>query len=286
MADPQRESWVAVDTEFAMANYGAAQTWTAEEDYTLTEVWLRMANSTPAYTGTLTLDLYSVTAGEPDTKIATIGTADCSLWGSVMAFRTFTGISQAITNGVTYAFVVNLNPLRDATHYIRWSGKSGYAGGIGYQEHTDEVYTNAGIDFHFVNYGTAVGAPTKPTNPTPADTGTNIDFSNLTLSWQDGGGADTYDVYIGDAADNLTLISSAQGGVSIVLSSAQRALFIATCYWRIDATNGNGTTTGDDWWFTVAGPGKATTPTPTDDQEDIKITGISQLNKFQWEAPA
>ncbi len=33
-------------------------------------------------------------------------------------------------------------------------------------------------------------------------------------------------------------------------------------------------------------PGKATTPTPTDDQGDIKITGIDQLKILQWEAPA
>ena len=39
--------------------------------------------------------------------------------------------------------------------------------------------------------------------------------------------------------------------------------------------------------FSIVGPpGKATTPTPTDDQEDIKITGKDQLKKLQWEAPA
>ena len=32
-------------------------------------------------------------------------------------------------------------------------------------------------------------------------------------------------------------------------------------------------------------PGKAQNPTPADDEEDIKLTGISQLKKFQWEAP-
>jgi len=36
----------------------------------------------------------------------------------------------------------------------------------------------------------------------------------------------------------------------------------------------------------VASPGKATTPTPTDDEEDIRLTGINQLKKFQWVAPA
>ncbi len=37
---------------------------------------------------------------------------------------------------------------------------------------------------------------------------------------------------------------------------------------------------------TVVAPGKAQNPTPTDDQEDIKITGIDQLKLLQWEAPA
>ena len=36
---------------------------------------------------------------------------------------------------------------------------------------------------------------------------------------------------------------------------------------------------------TSAAPGKAKNPTPTDDQEDIKITGKDQLKKLQWEAP-
>ncbi len=37
---------------------------------------------------------------------------------------------------------------------------------------------------------------------------------------------------------------------------------------------------------TVAAPGKAQNPTPTDDQEDIKFTGKDQLKFLQWEAPA
>lgn len=287
MPDTQRESWVAISTDLAMANYGASQTWTAVEDYTLTEVWLRMANSVPAYTGTLTLDLYTVTANEPDTKIATLGTADCSLWGSLFGFRIFTGISQAITNGVQYAYVVNLNPLRDGTHYIRWSGKSGYTGGIGYQENTDEVYTNAGIDWHFVNYGTSASVPSKPTNPDPADNAIDVDFSNLTLSWNDGGGADDYDIYVGDAVGNLTLIESGRTQTSKVLTDTQRdALFTDHCYWRIDASNAQGTTTGDVWDFTVAAPGKAQNPTPLDNAEDIIVTGISRITQLSWVAPS
>lgn len=47
--------------------------------------------------------------------------------------------------------------------------------------------------------------------------------------------------------------------------------------------------TGEDFGFQIFGesiaPGKAQNPTPTDDQEDIKITGKDQLKKLQWEAP-
>ncbi len=142
----------------------------------------------------------------------------------------------------------------------------------------------ASVDILFETWGNPL-VPEKPTNPTPTHTGTDIDFSNLTLSWVNGGGADTYNVYVGDASDNLTLLSSAQSGISIILNDIQRALFTDTCYWRIDAINDGGTTTGDDWSFTVAAPGKAQTPTPTDDQEDIKIRGKDQLKILQWEAP-
>ena len=47
--------------------------------------------------------------------------------------------------------------------------------------------------------------------------------------------------------------------------------------------------TANDMDFRIYGdltpPGKAQTPTPTDDQEDIIITGKDQLKVLQWEAP-
>ncbi len=133
---------------------------------------------------------------------------------------------------------------------------------------------------------TLTGLPEKPVNPTPMHTGTDIDFSNKTLSWTDGGGADTYDIYVGDAADNLTLLSSAQVGTSLILTDVQRALFTATGYWRVDATNISGTTTGDVWNFTCAAPGKAQNPTPIDTAEDVEIVGDDKLKLLQWEAPS
>lgn len=126
----------------------------------------------------------------------------------------------------------------------------------------------------------------KPINPDPEDDATDVDFSDTTLTWEDGGGAESYNVYVGDAADNLTQIISSYGSTSIALTSTQRALFTNHCYWRIDANAEAGTTTGDVWDFTVAAPGKAQNPTPSDGTENIKITGGSQLRRLEWEAPS
>ena len=281
MAATQREAWQGVDAELAMADYGAAQTWTAEETYTLTEVWLRMANSGTLYTGTLTLDLYSVSGGEPDTKITTLWSNSVNSWGAVMSWRVLTGMSQAITNGTEYAFVVNLNPLRDATHYIRWSGKSGYTGGVGYQEHTDEVYTNAGIDFHFINFGTdAAAPPTKAENPTPTHTDTEVNFEDYTFSWDDGGDADTFDVWAGPSG-SLVKISDGQSETSYTATLGQLPVNVVI-YWRIDAINDLGTTTGDTWYFDPRPLKVSVITSPTDTAIDIGLNDTSAI----WESPS
>ncbi|KKM86773.1 hypothetical protein LCGC14_1275610 [marine sediment metagenome] len=103
-------------------------------------------------------------------------------------------------------------------------------------------------------FQTLAELPGKAVNPSPAHQATEVDFSSRTLSWDDGAGdlADTFNVYIGDAADNLTLVSSAQSGETYVLTDSNMELWPkGMCYWRIDSTNGAGTTTGDDWYFTV-----------------------------------
>ena len=136
-------------------------------------------------------------------------------------------------------------------------------------------------------YLDALALPSKPTNPDPADDATDVDFSDLTLDWDDGGEADTFDVYVGDAVDNLTLVVSGTALTTRTLTSTQRDdLFTDHCYWRIDATNEYGTTTGDVWDFTVASPGKATTPVPNDDQEGVYIAGIDRLKELSWSAPS
>ncbi len=98
------------------------------------------------------------------------------------------------------------------------------------------------------------GAPTKATNPTPSNAATDVTLAQATIAWEDGGGADTFDVYYGDTSGSLTLVSSAQAGTSLTITGIDDGSpfsHIVTRYWRIDSTNAAGTTTGDEWSFTT-----------------------------------
>ncbi|MCP5019660.1 MAG: hypothetical protein GY938_30905 [Ketobacter sp.] len=97
-------------------------------------------------------------------------------------------------------------------------------------------------------------APTKAENPTPSDTNTSVTLGQATITWEDGGGADTYDVYYGTQSGNLTKVSTAQAGTSFTVTGITNGspyAYLSTRYWRIDSTNGIGTTTGDEWTFTT-----------------------------------
>lgn len=96
--------------------------------------------------------------------------------------------------------------------------------------------------------------PTKAANPTPANAATNVTLDQATITWEDGGGADTFDVYYGTTSGNLTKVSSAQAGTSFTIfgiDDGSPFSYLNVRYWRIDATNDYGTTTGDEWVFTT-----------------------------------
>jgi len=144
-----------------------------------------------------------------------------------------------------------------------------------------------------VSIRATAGAPEKPINLTPGNNNTEVDFSDLTLSWEDGGGADSYDVWVGDSV-NLYLVSEEQEDTSYVVPytteedeegvmhayiGENEINWNTVIYWEIDAINNVGTTEGDIWNFD-ARPGAVTTPTPS--HEATNIT----LNKtLTWEAP-
>jgi len=94
--------------------------------------------------------------------------------------------------------------------------------------------------------------PLKVTTPDPVNSAPDIPLDQV-LSWVAGaGGADSYDVYFGTNPDPSGDFKGNQPGLTYDppgdLEGGQ------TYYWRIDAKNAYGTTTGDVWEFTtVAG---------------------------------
>ena len=108
-------------------------------------------------------------------------------------------------------------------------------------------------DMMFETWGTLT-FPTKASTPTPADADTSVTLDQATLTWIDGGGADTYNVYYGTASGSLSLVSSAQAGKSFTITGIVDGApytYQSTRYWRVDSTNGAGTTPGDEWSFTT-----------------------------------
>jgi len=127
--------------------------------------------------------------------------------------------------------------------------------------------------------------PNKANCLQPVNNGTEIDFSDFVLIWSNGGGADSYNVYIGDTGD-LSLVANEQSHAMYTSSLAEIEYIINSSpinqkiYWRIDPVNENGTTTGDEWNFDPR-PGKASEPSPTHEAVD-ENTGLT----FTWTAGA
>lgn len=258
-----------------------AQEFTIDSDYDIEYVKLSMRKNNGS---TITIALYTESGGEPDASQGSKA-IDASGWSTSCALRTITFDAPISLTAGTYFIVATEN----SNLGTQWCCSTAAAGPGGAMKLVNGSWVAVGTPdrtFGFEVWASDA-APSKPTNPDPADDATDEDFSDLTLDWDDGGDADTFDVYVGDAADNLTLIVSGTILTTRTLTSTQRDdLFTDHCYWRIDATNDQGTTTGDVWDFTVAGPGKATTPVPNDDQEEIYIAGIDRLTELSWSAPA
>ncbi|UCC98399.1 MAG: C10 family peptidase [Phycisphaerales bacterium] len=118
--------------------------------------------------------------------------------------------------------------------------------------------------------GISESGPSKATNPTPVNGATN-QLTTVNLSWSDGGGASSYDIYLGtDSSPDAGEFKRNQSGQTYNSGTLQ---YDTTYYWRIDAKNMQGTATGDVWRFTTTKPGggvkgqyylhyKATPPDP------------------------
>jgi len=115
---------------------------------------------------------------------------------------------------------------------------------------TEQIGDAAGTPVAEMTFTTETSVPVKATNPTPEDVATDIPMSTVEITWEDGGGAETYDVYFGPDGD-VSLVSEGQEETSWDLPVGVLEDYNTIYDWRIDSVNAAGTTTGDTWSFTT-----------------------------------
>lgn len=249
-------AWDGIVRSIYSNSYWYAQTFTPQTTHDITSVVLSLGRPSGESPGTVTVSIRETTTGKPSGDDLCSGTTDGNTvpevgWPTpIPEEREITfSTNPTLTLGTKYAIVVRALS-GSSSNKLYWSASTSsvYANG-------DQCFSNGGSswilyndrELWFEEYGNPPSPPSKPTNPTPSDAATSVDFSGLELSWDDGGGADTFDVYMGPSG-NLSLISSAQAGTTLTVDTAD-VPWGETIYWRIDSTNAQGTTTGDTWSF-------------------------------------
>jgi len=144
----------------------------------------------------------------------------------------------------------------------------------------DEVNANGTTTGAVWNFTTVGSAPSQATNPSPANSATNVSV-DADLSWTAGAGATSHDVYGGTdpTPDETEFI----GNLTATTLEPGTLINSTTYYWRIDEVNAAGTTAGTVWSFTTEAapspPGQASNPSPAN-----SATGVSVTADLNWTA--
>ena len=145
--------------------------------------------------------------------------------------------------------------------------------------HNNSTLCTSALDSLYVDTGAPPPAPGQASNPSPANSATNVSIS-ADLSWTAGDYAASHDVYFGtDSSPDETELMGNQSGTTYDPGTLSTS---TTYYWRIDEKNVTSTTTGTVWSFTTAAPsapGQASNPNPSNG-----ATGISTSANLGWSA--
>jgi len=112
-------------------------------------------------------------------------------------------------------------------------------------------------------------APVAAMNPSPIDGATDQSIL-VDLSWENGGGATSYDVYFGTDPNGL----EHRGVVAETTYDLNTLIRNTSYYWRIDARNTGGATRGEVWYFRTEPepvPMAAVNPSPTDGASELSL---------------
>ncbi len=140
-----------------------------------------------------------------------------------------------------------------------------------------------GIDFAFQTTGGPLPPPSPPTLQSPTNGSTNTSCTPV-LDWNDSVGATSYTVQVSVASNfSSTVVNQTVSASSYTIPSGVLASFTAY-YWRVNATNANGTSGWSSVWnFTTGNCGGVTVPDPpTLTSPSNGATGTSCTPTLDW----
>ncbi len=136
-------------------------------------------------------------------------------------------------------------------------------------------------DMYFALYGTSgpLVGPGPATDPVPADGATNVD-NNQDISWTNPGGATSIEVFFGDDPGNLASVYS---GAPVSTFDPGTLSYNHEYYWKVDETDGTGTTNGTTWSFTTMQDPNIVTLMMDDFESGLGSWTVSSTVGCPWE---
>lgn len=271
-----------------------AQTFTPAVTHNISSVILALGRPAGDTPGTVTVSIRAVYeegiyVGEPITPDLCSGTTNGNTVPE-LGFptpapeeREIIFSSQATLIADTQYAIVVRAPSGTSSNKLYWStsNTSVYAGGVQTFNSTGGSNTDWFLvpdkEQWFEEYGDPA-VPEKATNPSPTNTATGVTLNRSALTWTQGSGADTENIYFG-LSGNMELVESGNTNQSFSLASYLPLPYNTTYQWRIDSVNIYGTTTGNTWSFTTL---TFTPPNPTSWKLFKRLCGCAN-NKFWYE---
>lgn len=126
----------------------------------------------------------------------------------------------------------------------------------------------------------AAPAPVKATNPTPENGSYFLELpvANFNLAWKGNIDATKYTVYFGTDPENLSPLTDVSYSENLFYQLPSDLTSRVYYYWRVDATNDYGTTTGDVWSFRITTNEIVVHPNPVKEQVNINIPNYNSPN--------
>jgi autotransporter-associated beta strand protein len=182
----------------------------------------------------------------PVAKAGTPGTVNCS-WKDNSDNEDYFVVERS-ADSVNFTDVAH--PLANTTFYTDsglQSGSKYYYRVKAHSSLNESIYSAVAS----VTTPLAGTLPSITANPLPSQNATNVFLNNQTiaLGWE-GSYADSFAVYIGTSPDSLVKAGEVAGGTAAFTTANLNPN--TKYYWRIDAQNSNGTTTGTVWNFQTA----------------------------------